>query len=262
MIKNLSSPKIKEKLNGAGKYFVFFILICAQMILNSCNYTHLKKSVHQDTPLHQNKNGSDLINYSQIYNIVIDKYCIRCHRSGDFPLRTYKETVFLSETIRNTVFVLGSMPKFQTLPDREKKLLLSWLDAGTPEFSVKQPIENPENLLPTYSSIRDNIFKIRCGNCHNPKSQYCLSTNTDYRNRVNKESCRIELENFSELINGDEEARKELILPGSPDESQLIISIERTDENRMPPAEDGFNSLEPNEIKIIREWISKGALNN
>ena len=262
MNNNLRIHSKLKGLEGAGKLLVFFTLMSSQLILSSCNYTHLKKSAHQDSSFIQDKIEADLISYSQIYNEVIEKYCIRCHRTGDFLLRTYKETVSLSQEIRNAVFVKGSMPKFQTLPNHEKKMLLSWLDAGTPEFATKPPNENPEILLPTYSSIRENIFKLRCGNCHNPTSQYCLSPNIENRKIVNKESCHIDLENFSELINGDEEARKEIIIPGSPDESQLVISIERTDENRMPPAADGFNSLEPNEIKMIRDWISKGALNN
>ena len=43
------------------------------------------------------------------------------------------------------------------------------------------------------------------------------------------------------------------------DESGLLIALERTDDKRMPLAEEGYSALAPEQIRIIREWISNGA---
>jgi hypothetical protein len=51
----------------------------------------------------------------------------------------------------------------------------------------------------------------------------------------------------------------ELVLPGNPDESGLVIAVERTDEKRMPLAKSGFSPLTPDEMTAIRNWIANGA---
>lgn len=49
------------------------------------------------------------------------------------------------------------------------------------------------------------------------------------------------------------------IIPGNPDESELVRRITSTDEDLlMPPAETG-KSLKPEQIEVIRRWIQQGA---
>ena len=51
----------------------------------------------------------------------------------------------------------------------------------------------------------------------------------------------------------------EMIIPGKPDDSELIYRITTTEpEERMPPEHEGAMFLE-NEVNIIREWIANGA---
>jgi hypothetical protein len=51
----------------------------------------------------------------------------------------------------------------------------------------------------------------------------------------------------------------EMIIPGKPDDSELIYRITTTEpEERMPPEHEGAMFLE-NQVDIIREWIANGA---
>ncbi len=254
---------------------LILLAVLALQIIVGCNYTKFKNS---DSDFHNTgvltKAERDAIGFQTVFRDIIDPYCLSCHRSGRFPLNNYAETYSIVGEIRNTVFVLGSMPKGKFLPARERSILLAWLDAGAPEAGKSPPQPEPEipPLQPTFSSIRDRIFKVRCGDCHEPTSRECqdLVNLTDedhhddeHEHSHNKGACKLELSIFNELLNGDEETRKELVIPGNPDESQLIISIERTDgKDQMPPPEQGYSPLSPEEIKAIRDWISGGALNN
>jgi hypothetical protein len=50
-----------------------------------------------------------------------------------------------------------------------------------------------------------------------------------------------------------------IIVPGKPDESELFARIVATDEDvRMPPP-DAEQSLNPEQIEMVRRWIEKGA---
>lgn len=245
-------------------WFLSVSMVVTLYFIAGCNYTKFKNSdsdFRNTPPL--TKTESDAIGFSKVFREVIDPYCISCHRNGQFPLTNYSETIVLLDKIRSAVFVTGLMPKGKTLPAKERSILLAWLNAGAPEVG-KNPLPEPEilPLQPTFSSIRDRIFKVRCGDCHEPTSHECQSEGNDEHHH-NQASCKIELSNFNELLNGEEETRKELVIPGNPDESQLVISIERTDgKDQMPPPELGYSPLSPEEIKAIRDWIAAGALNN
>ncbi|MDJ0763041.1 MAG: hypothetical protein QNJ97_08650 [Myxococcota bacterium] len=50
------------------------------------------------------------------------------------------------------------------------------------------------------------------------------------------------------------------VVPGDPDNSRLITSVEKTKEPFMPPRI--FPALTPDRIQAIRRWIAEGAKNN
>lgn len=55
------------------------------------------------------------------------------------------------------------------------------------------------------------------------------------------------------------ESGERAIVPGKPDESELIARVSSTDEfTRMPP-EGAGDPLEPEEIAVLRKWIAEGA---
>jgi Planctomycete cytochrome C len=105
--------------------------------------------------------------------------------------------------------------------------------------SVKpDPLHPSEPLQPLFSSIKRNIFQVRCVSCHNPTG--------DGKN--------VPLDQLEDLT----DSPRELVLPGDPDESGLIIALTRDDDKRMPPPEVG-GPLSADEISIIRSWIQDGA---
>ncbi|MEY4615675.1 MAG: hypothetical protein RJB66_635 [Pseudomonadota bacterium] len=258
-------------MNSRNLIFIFILLVSAQFLTTGCSYTRYRNS--NSDP----KNGSPIgvseaeaIGYAQVYTEVFEPYCIACHRGGKYPLNNYVETRGLADQIKSSVFTLGSMPRDRVLPSKERRLLLAWLENGLPEFG-KLPPSKPKPLEPTFTSIRDRIFSVRCGECHVPTSSYCQKATDSRATKVdpldeyrNRESCRIELTNYQELLFGEEAQLKEFVIPGNAAESQLILAIKGSEDTSpsMPPKEDGFEWLLPEEIKVIEEWINKGALNN
>lgn len=85
------------------------------------------------------------------------------------------------------------------------------------------------------------ILDSQCAGCHNP-----ANVKPDLRSGYAYES----------LMEGDEEG----IIPGEPDESELVEMLEWAEEsnNPMPPT----TPLSPLNLALIRKWISEGAKNN
>src|SRR4051812_25341659 len=54
-------------------------------------------------------------------------------------------------------------------------------------------------------------------------------------------------------------SKRQVIVPGNPDASEMIARVSSTDkEYRMPPADHGA-ALAPEKIALLREWIKQGA---
>lgn len=258
-------------MSFSAKNNLFLFMMCTLLLEVGCTYTRYKDSSldpRKNVPI--SKTEAEAIGFAQVYQSVIDPYCLSCHRNGKYPLNNYIQTLTIIEKIKSSVFDLGSMPKNRQLPIRERKLLLAWIENGSPEFG-KNPAPPVATLEPTYSSIRDRIFNTRCGDCHSPLSSFCRensrteeveqTTETTYKNKA---SCKIELSNYEQLLFGEEAQLKELVIPGNASESQLMIAIKGTEDKSptMPPKEEGFEWLSPEEIKVIEDWINAGAKNN
>ncbi|HEY8272238.1 MAG TPA: c-type cytochrome domain-containing protein [Pseudobdellovibrionaceae bacterium] len=98
---------------------------------------------------------------------------------------------------------------------------------------------NSEPLVPSYESINKRIFIAACKDCHNSGGS----------------GKRVLLDKVS-LLNSP----LELVIPGNPDESGLVLSLERNDDKRMPPSKEGYAPLKEEEKAVIRKWIENGAM--
>jgi mono/diheme cytochrome c family protein len=131
------------------------------------------------------------------------------------------------------------MPKNGHLSTEERRLFWHWLEMGAPKDSEGlPPDQNQKPLIATYDSINEHIFQKVCVDCHSP----------------GKSGKRVPLDKES-LLNSP----LELVLPGNPDESGLVVAIERNDEKRMPPAKEGYSTLKAEEKAAIRKWIENNA---
>jgi len=98
-----------------------------------------------------------------------------------------------------------------------------------------------DEIEPTLSSIKKNIISVRCQICHSPGGK----------------ADHIPLITHSDFV----DSPREIVLPGNPDESGIIIAISKTDDDRMPPPSTG-DPLTDKQIDAIYKWIKDGALDN
>lgn len=209
--------------------------------LYGCNYSKNKGDGTGDIAQSYSLSAEQksLLSYSYVYQNVFLPKCISCHgNSGSVNLESYENTLPHLETMRRVVFESKTMPKNNSLSNEEKAILWNWIDLGAPKESKAQSEPPVLKLTPTFDSIFKLIFQVKCLSCHGES----------------KVAKRILLDKIS-LFNSP----LELVLPGNPEESGLIIAIEREDEKRMPPDKEGYSKLNESEISAIRTWIINGA---
>ncbi|MCP4849261.1 MAG: hypothetical protein GY899_15070 [Verrucomicrobiaceae bacterium] len=93
----------------------------------------------------------------------------------------------------------------------------------------------------TYDDHVRPIFADRCLNCHNP----------------DKAKGGLDLTSYSSLLQGGSSG--EIVNPGEPDSSRLFRSVTHAEEPFMPPKADKLSDMR---IKVMRDWISGGLLEN
>lgn len=83
---------------------------------------------------------------------------------------------------------------------------------------------------------------------------------TDHCIRCHGESASGELSilSYEAVMRGGKSG--DFVIPGNPDESRLITSVEKTREPFMPPRI--FPALTEDRIQALRQWISEGAEDN
>ena len=180
------------------------------------------------------------LSYNLLASRIFSPKCVGCHgTSGGVSLGTLVSVRQNIPAILRTVFDLHTMPKNGSLSDDEMSLLWSWIEIGAPDNATGGGTgPEPIPLGPTFASLDQNIFQNGCINCHAP----------------GKPAARVPLGKEA-LLNSP----LELVIPGDPDDSGLVIDVERTDPKRMPPAKDGYSPLTDPEKLAIRQWIQNGA---
>lgn len=187
------------------------------------------------------------LGFNTIQNRVLRTHCIGCHGDGGgVNLESYDKVKANLEGIRKTVFVSQTMPKRPgaSLSAYQLGLLNAWIEAGAPMSAAEDDPGLPP-LTPTYDSIRARVLVPKCLICHAP----------------GKSVARVPLVTIDDLLNSP----LEIVIPGQPEESGLVISITRDDDKVMPPLKgsdgkpSGAMRLSIEEIEAIKAWIAKGA---
>ncbi len=180
---------------------------------------------------------------------VIENRCGSCHGSADdLNLETYENLIENLPAVKRTVLETGEMPPRGRITSRELQMLRLWIEMGAPAGRQDIPTPTPQPsptatpkpdnpLEPTYQSIRKQILEKRCIGCHSE----------------NGKAKHIPLVTKSDLI----DSPREIVIPGNPDESGIVIALERQDDKRMPPPSKP--PLNRKQIEVIKKWIASGA---
>ena len=216
------------------------ITIAAVLLLNGCRF------YYEEKPQKDSSFPTDLstLSYQTVHEKVFAPRCISCHgNSGGVNLESYASVRQNLGTIEKAALVNKTMPKSGSLSSGEAALLSAWIKAGAPEYAPG-PIPSPtpeEPLKPYFNSIKKKIIDRRCIVCHSAGGAASGVPFTSLKSML--------------------DSPREIIIPKNPDESGLIIAVERTDNKRMPPPENA-NPLSQDEISVLRKWIEDGAPEN
>jgi uncharacterized membrane protein len=188
------------------------------------------------------------VSYSEVKNKVFTPKCIFCHgNSGGVNLENYADTKSHIDAIAQSTLKEKRMPQSgsEPLSSEEYNLLAAWIKAGGPEYPLngKKEEETPtppeiEVLRPEFSSIKKLIIDKKCTLCH----------------KAGGSASRIPLDTVEAMI----DSPLEIVIPGNPDESGLVLTLDRKNAiNPMPPIYSGISEVSPEELEIVKEWIQK-----
>jgi predicted Ser/Thr protein kinase len=192
---------------------------------------------------------------------ILERNCFECH--GRDPKNVQKNLTILNhrqllDSARRIVvpgspkdsrlitrIEDGSMPpeeeetRLPRVSEAELVILKDWILGGAPHFgSAGDP--HPASVVP-HSDLAARvkaIFHRRCYKCH----------------KFDVAKGGIKILHHRLLL-----SVRMVVIPGRPDESELLNLItEPDDEKRMPPSP--YRRLPPAEIDTIRDWILEGAL--
>ncbi len=134
--------------------------------------------------------------------------------------------------------------KPQSIPTTEPSVQVNG-ESNRPIETV-DPTQTPKSSLPleqraVFASIVQPIFLASCVECHGSR----------------KSKAGLRLDSFAHVIAGGESGNT--VVPGNIADSELArrISLERTDEDAMPPKKK--QGLSPDQIEAVKWWIANGA---
>lgn len=229
---------------GKGPHLCNSLVLVGFLSFQSCGYRKFKQKDQYDN-FFISQERLQSISYNEVKNKVFNPKCIQCHgQSGNINLENYETTKQALDKIKESVFKYKSMPPSSEGPlnSNQYETLLAWIRAQGPNNPLngsKPPEIGIEKLEPKFLSIKKLIIDKKCISCH----------------RKDGEAHNVSLDTVDDMINSP----LEVIIPGNPDESGLILSFLPDSTNYMPPKDSEYSPLKPNEVEIIRQWIFKGA---
>lgn len=224
-------------------------------LTSGCNFYSPKSDANLSDEADLKAVDLDRVSWEQVNQYIFTPHCISCHSR----FQTYARVRWELLSIRKEVIEDREMPPSQSEPlsPLKNELLKRWIDAGAPENPAPLPSPTPSPdptlspapspelaprpsapLQPTYASIHERILVPRCLGCHAPGER----------------AAKVPLNSLRDLL----DSPLDLVIPGTPDESTLLLSLTRNDSKRMPPPRSS-GPLPPEEIEAIRTWIDRGA---
>lgn len=202
---------------------------------SSCGFYHAK--AQSDS---QGFSQTD-VSYAGVNSRIFSRQCIACHNSSSAKagvvLDNYDTVKANLGRVEDVALIKQSMPPSHPLDSGSQQLLRAWITAGAPQEGPDNPTLPP--LEPKFSSIRTVVFETRCISCHTAGGT----------------AEKVPLVDYTALLGSP----RELVLPGNAEESGLILALDRTDDNQMPPKNSGIRHLSEQDISAIKTWIQNGA---
>lgn len=218
-----------------NELFRAFIGLCVAGAASSCGFYHAK--AQSDS---QGFSQTE-VSYAGVNSRVFSRQCIACHNSSSakagIVLDSYDSVKANLGRIEDVALIKQSMPPSHPLDSGSQQLLRAWINAGAPQEGPVNP--NLPPLESKFSSIRAVVFETRCISCHT----------------VGGTAEKVPLVDYTALLSSP----RELVLPGNAEESGLILALDRTDDNQMPPKTSGIRHLSEQDISTIKAWIQNGA---
>jgi uncharacterized membrane protein len=222
------------------------LIIAFGLLAEGCSYRKNKESGGFES-LFISQQSIDSISYQEVKNKVFIPKCISCHgNSGNVNLENYSNSRSFLEQIKQSALIEKRMPKSgsEVLTSDEYMLLATWVRAGGPETPLNggniPPPLPVEVLKPEFTSIKKLIIDRKCLSCHKPDGK----------------APRVLLNTPADMINSP----LEIVIPGNPEESGLILTLDReTASKPMPPMDSGITAISAQDMEVVKEWIRKGA---
>lgn len=228
--------------------------IIFSLIISSCNY-RLDKTAGATDP---NGSLSDKlpISWSTVETKVLST-CFRCHAGNVPPLLNKCELIVSNFSKVMGEVVSGDMPPasqgYPALTSCQQAILKKWQELNFPQESshtsaelkecsseVVQPVVPLDKLPPTYANFNERVLQKYCLSCHNKEGADPMASGILLYPYV-------EMKAKTNLLKG----------PGSA--SKLVKILSATDDERMPPPDDGAAGLTADEINFVIRWIDAGA---
>lgn len=210
--------------------------------LTGCTY-RIDKVSFDESEIRPSSEMISKVSYQEVMNKVFLPKCVSCHGDkGGVNLESYAAARRFLNEIKQTAITDRSMPKAPTpaLSRSELMVLAAWIEAGGPEMPIGGgEAPPPEELLPTYNSIKKLIIDVKCISCHSPGGR----------------AKNIPLGTKADLL----ESPLEIVVPGNAEESFFVIVLKEGARKPMPPPKSDMSPVTPEQIKIIEEWINNGA---
>jgi mono/diheme cytochrome c family protein len=185
----------------------------------------------------------DASSYAAVYAAVLQPHCISCHgSSGGVSLESYAAAFSALDKIKSVAIDSRQMPKppEAALSVGELQILNAWILTNGRELPVdgSPPPPPPPPLTATYTSIKANIFELKCISCHH----------------IGGKAQKYPFTSLAEIINNPDP----VVISGSVAQSALNDVLQAGADKPMPPASSGYSPLSNDEIKAIQDWITNG----
>ncbi len=188
-------------------------------------------------------NTAQKISFLDVNQKIFIPKCVACHgNSGGVNLENFQEAKKHLDAINQAAVIGRRMPKapYPALTEEEVQILSAWIQAGGPETLPSQNPNPPAPALePKFESIKKTILENKCLVCHKP----------------NGSAKNVVLDTAQAMI----DSPYDIVLPGNPEESGLVLVLQPDANKKMPPPSSGISPVKSEEIHVIEEWIRNGA---